>query len=341
MCLDIARQSSLDIAEAWRLSGFFHKRIESKTMASGFLYILANSSMPDLIKVGKTTRDPTERVKELSSATGVPNPFLLVYCQPVEDCDAAEKWAHVELERRGYRPNTEREFFKAPVCEAVEILNAAKSIIALCDNITSQHLDTEQKSQDRERLSDELFDMGMDYLDGTDSLLSDQRKALSLFEQAAAIGHASAAFFAGTIYNWGGEGVKKNLPKSLEYHQRASSGGIWSSFALIAGIFEEAGQRSSAEKHWILFFEASIDALKTNDKHEWREYVMTQVEIYGFPYCLAASENRISSVVSPEKLKIFEKALLKGYESRIASESDAALCAFYRRGLTFLQEQLS
>lgn len=310
-------------------------------MASGFLYVLANSSMPDLIKVGKTTRDPAQRVKELSSATGVPNPFLLVYCQPVEDCDAAEKWVHAELERRGYRPNTDREFFKAPVHEAVEVLNAAKSIIALGGSITSRQLDTEPRSQDREDYADELFDLGMDYLDGTDSLLSDWRKALGLFEQAAAIGHASAAFFAGTIYNWGGQGVKKDLAKSLEYHQRASSGGIWSSLALIAGIFEEAGQQSSAEKHWILFFEASTDALKANDEHEWREYVFTQVEIYGVPYCQSASQDRIRSVVSPDKLIIFEKALLQGYESRIASESDAAMRACYRHGLSFLREQIA
>lgn len=310
-------------------------------MTNGFVYILSNPSMPDLIKVGKTTRDPTERVKELSSATGVPNPFLLVYCQPVEDCDAAEKWVHAELERRGYRPNTDREFFKAPVHEAVEILNAAKSIIALGENITSLQLDTDQKFQDREDYSDELFNLGLDYLDGTDSLLSDWRKALGLFEQAAAIGHALAAFYAGTIYNWGGQGVEKDLAKSLEYHQRASSGGIWSSLALIAGIFEEAGQQSSAEKHWLLFFEASTDALKANDEHEWREYVLTEVGNYGVSYCQSASQDRIRSVVSPEKLIIFEKALLKGYESRIASESEAAMRAFYRRGLSFLREQIA
>ena len=280
-------------------------------------------------------------MKELSSATGVPTPFLLVYCKPVEDCDAAEKWVHVELERRGYRPNTDREFFKAPVHEAVDILNAAQSIIALCDNITSQQLDTEPTPQDRKKLSDELFDMAMDYLDGTDSLLSDRRKALNLFEQAAAIGHLSAAFFAGSIYNWGGEGIKRNLAKSLEYHQRASAGGIWSSMALIAGIFEEAGQRSSAEKHWILFFEASIDALKQNTDDEWRQYVMREVGMYGVPYCQSASQKRISSVVSPENLKPFEKALLNGFESRMASESDAALHASYGRGLSFLKLQLS
>jgi len=53
----------------------------------GFIYILINNSMDGLVKIGKTKRDPTERINELSSATGVPTPFILVYKEFFNDCD--------------------------------------------------------------------------------------------------------------------------------------------------------------------------------------------------------------------------------------------------------------
>ena len=38
----------------------------------GYVYILSNPGMPGLLKIGMTRFDPTRRVQELSSATGVP-----------------------------------------------------------------------------------------------------------------------------------------------------------------------------------------------------------------------------------------------------------------------------
>ncbi|MEN9595630.1 MAG: hypothetical protein RL236_64, partial [Pseudomonadota bacterium] len=63
----------------------------------GYIYVLANSAMPDLVKVGKTTRTPAERAAELSKVTGVPTPFIVVYEQLVDDCTAAEEFVHTML----------------------------------------------------------------------------------------------------------------------------------------------------------------------------------------------------------------------------------------------------
>lgn len=93
-------------------------------MSSGSVYVLANSSMPGLVKVGKTTRDPQERAAELSSATGLPTPFIVVYDHHFEDCSAAEQFAHAYLEARGYRVSDNREFFSAPTAEIVRALTA-------------------------------------------------------------------------------------------------------------------------------------------------------------------------------------------------------------------------
>lgn len=45
----------------------------------GHIYILVNPSMEGLVKIGKTTRDPESRARELSQATGVPTPFYVAF----------------------------------------------------------------------------------------------------------------------------------------------------------------------------------------------------------------------------------------------------------------------
>ena len=43
----------------------------------GFIYVLSNPSMPGLFKIGYTKREIEDRIKELNSETGVPEPFVL------------------------------------------------------------------------------------------------------------------------------------------------------------------------------------------------------------------------------------------------------------------------
>ena len=75
---------------------------------SGYVYLLINRSMPGLVKVGRTTRPPAERLGELSSATGVPTPFELVFDIFVPDCRSAEQLLHEVLDERGYRTSDKR-----------------------------------------------------------------------------------------------------------------------------------------------------------------------------------------------------------------------------------------
>ena len=119
----------------------------------------------------------------------------------------------------------------APVHEAVEILNAARSIVGIAEVevLTAPH--DELLGNNEEGLADELFELGMSYLYGTDSVLANARKALKLFEQASALGHAEAAFAAGSIYRWGREPIPQDLEKSLEFHKKAVAGGNWTSLA--------------------------------------------------------------------------------------------------------------
>lgn len=100
-------------------------QITSNTRA-GYLYLLTNSAMPGLVKIGRTSRRPEQRMLELASATGVPAPFQLVYEVMVADCHAAEALVHALLEERGVRVSSNREFFAINPSEAVELMIQAR-----------------------------------------------------------------------------------------------------------------------------------------------------------------------------------------------------------------------
>lgn len=85
---------------------------ETRGPDPGFLYVAVNPSIEGVVKVGLTRRLPTERMAELSSASGIPTPFVLVFHVPVPDVISAERTVHQELERQGLRVASNREFFR-------------------------------------------------------------------------------------------------------------------------------------------------------------------------------------------------------------------------------------
>lgn len=94
----------------------------------GYIYVMTNSSIDGQVKIGKTTRDPYERAKELSSATGVPTPFVVVFYKPFKDCHFAEKIIHQYLEKKGYRVSGNREFFSMTTTEAIDVVQSMYKI---------------------------------------------------------------------------------------------------------------------------------------------------------------------------------------------------------------------
>lgn len=86
----------------------------------GFVYILSNESMPDLVKIGMTTRSPEKRAKEISSVTGVPIPYVVAYQERVVDCHLAEREIHRRLDY--CRVNRDREFFEISIPDAKKVV---------------------------------------------------------------------------------------------------------------------------------------------------------------------------------------------------------------------------
>ena len=74
-------------------------------MASGNVYILINPCMPELVKIGHTTRAPKERAKELSDDTGIPTPFFVAWHEEVNRCEEIEQIVHARLDQYRFRPN--------------------------------------------------------------------------------------------------------------------------------------------------------------------------------------------------------------------------------------------
>lgn len=91
-------------------------------MSKGTVYILLNPKFPDLIKIGKTRREPMKRVVELSRQTGVPADYILIYDEIVNDCDRIERELHERF--AGYREVRNKEFFNVRPTDAIKALQS-------------------------------------------------------------------------------------------------------------------------------------------------------------------------------------------------------------------------
>ena len=84
----------------------------------GTVYVLTNPAMPNMVKIGKTTRDVELRLADLYS-TGVPLPFECEYAAKVNNVDKTEK-AFPAFEPS--RVNPRREFFNINPEQAIAVL---------------------------------------------------------------------------------------------------------------------------------------------------------------------------------------------------------------------------
>lgn len=78
-------------------------------MARGIIYILTNEAMEGYVKIGKTSNNVEERMRQLDT-TSVPLPFECYHASEVEDMDRAEKLLHDTFDDIRTRPR--REFFE-------------------------------------------------------------------------------------------------------------------------------------------------------------------------------------------------------------------------------------
>ncbi len=83
----------------------------------------------DLVKIGKTTKEPQERANELSSSTGVPTQYEVAHEIYVNDCDLTEKIIHSRLQQFHHS----KEFFKLPIDKAKSLVDEIVDEIIFSD----------------------------------------------------------------------------------------------------------------------------------------------------------------------------------------------------------------
>lgn len=184
---------------------------------SGHIYVLINYSMENLIKIGKTSREPEERARELSSATGVPTPFIVAYDAFFNDCSEAENYIHNKLEHLGYRLSSNREFFQVPLKEVIAIIFEAQHTLNSHQSTEDDPRNQEDRTFTEQRApwndSEELAEY---YLDSNKHM-----EAYKLFKQALKEGSNTAYYWVGimTLYGWGCIEDKK---EAIDYFKKGA-----------------------------------------------------------------------------------------------------------------------
>jgi len=127
-CLDENIQNNINLLSAL----FNHYKLVPKGLdlshsgKFGYLYVLTNTSMPNIVKIGFTCGTAFERAKQLST-TSVPHPFNVRYLARVRKPVEVEKKVHALLGR--YRVSTNREFFYVSLEQAVEAIETIATYI--------------------------------------------------------------------------------------------------------------------------------------------------------------------------------------------------------------------
>ncbi len=130
------------------------------------VYVLTNEAMPNLVKIGKTTRsDVKTRMSELYSS-GVPYQFECVYAVEVNDCSTVEKALHVAFNPN--RVNPKREFFSIDPEQAIAILKllGTKDVTPMLNsdlnsNVSATELEAVKQAK-KKRPNINYFEMGLE-----------------------------------------------------------------------------------------------------------------------------------------------------------------------------------
>jgi hypothetical protein len=117
------------------------------------VYVLTNPAMPNVVKIGRTTKqDVNIRMKELYT-TGVPLPFECAFACEVKDATEVEKALHFAF--GDARINESREFFKISAERVIAILKLLKiDSRNVTDEIQEQF---EKISSDSDRAATQKF----------------------------------------------------------------------------------------------------------------------------------------------------------------------------------------
>ena len=111
----------------------------------GWVYIITNKSMPDLVKVGYSTKDPQLRAEELNH-TGSPHPYTTVYDALVIHPYQIEQQVHKLLVEK----KEGKEWFRCSISEAITAIKITSGKSLILENDKSGHCDSIQNETNNE-----------------------------------------------------------------------------------------------------------------------------------------------------------------------------------------------
>lgn len=245
----------------------------------GYVYVMINPSYGEgIVKIGKTTKEPEERAKELSSATGVVTPFIVVYKRAFKNCHTAERMIHEILEDKGCRVNNNREFFAIGISEAINLM------LQLPDNDDS-YVDNDEDNaaiEGNHDLATEFFNIAQKYHFGSENTFQDYDKALIYYERSADLGNIRALERIGAIWHY----EKNNADRALHYLQKATDNGYWRNYQMIADIYGDKDSRlyniHNQELAWKRYFEGVENNESTIEISEWLNVIGYTIVQYLF-----------------------------------------------------------
>ncbi len=217
----------------------------------GYVYVISNKGMPDLIKVGFSTKDPHERAKELGN-TGSPHPYKVEYEVLVNDPYSIEQTVH----RTMNNCHEAKEWFRCTVEYAIiqvqTVIGDNKLYERIVNPVIKPIVSVEIVS------AETLFNLGMvAYKTG------DYAVALDNLQKAATQNNVDAQYLLGAMYD-NGRGVIKNKRTAVEWYQKAADQGHTKAQDTLSSIHEKIANEQKKITLEILF-NLGVVAYKASD----------------------------------------------------------------------------
>lgn len=243
-------------------------------MSQGYIYALINPSLHDLIKVGKTVKDPEIRAKEISSDADVPTPFIVAFKVFVGDCDAGELFLLALLQTKGYRINQNSDFINVPLGEIISSMIELQKISGF--NISSGNNQIEINVNDSTEFNfdddflneleieqEEQIPAFVDVLNNAEDLyyglgdtIQDYSDSLALYKYAAELGGIEAYERIGHMYKVG-EGCRIDHQLALKFFKEGVSKGNENCYFFMGILFAESKNFDNMNKCFRKYFLSS------------------------------------------------------------------------------------
>lgn len=279
----------------------------------GYLYVLINPSIPNLVKIGKTTRTPEARALEISQGTGVPTPFIVAYKTLVNDCSKGERFVHNYFETTGHRINSNREFFDISTTEAIEVIMKYKESEQECLSGNDIALSTIKNNIEilKQDFGLNELTIGINYYNGENGVFQDEDEALVHFQKAAEMGDQKAYWWLGIVYE------NKNKPKSaMKYYKIGVDKGDSSLYRDLCRIYLEYDSTRNFHNADICI-NRYIDYLE-NKLVNFQETNFWE-EIRGPLYSYMEQQNAKIWGTTIERIKSHEAEIINGIKKRVES----------------------